>query len=118
MKKISVKLDKADYRFLCLLLKEMKDVYEDNTTNGYLIRCLLDDMYRRYIKKVPNIKKGATALFSITEVIFFTGLIVSWVDRGRFDDGNVVLVGSLLLNIRQQVECAVKEDKKVREVMV
>ena len=118
MKKISVKLDTSDYRYLCLLLKEMKDAYEDNTTEGYLIRCLLGDMYNRYIKKVPNIKKGATAIFSVPEVIFFTGLIMGSIEQGLFDDGNVVLIGSLLLNIKQQVECAVKEDKKVREVMV
>lgn len=116
MKKISVKLDTSDYRYLCLLLKEIKEAYEDNTTEGYLVNCLLDDMYNRYIKKVPNMKKGATAIFTVPEVIFFTGLIMGCIERGFFDDGNVVLVGSLLLNIRQQVECAVKEDKKVREL--
>ena len=118
MKKISVKLDKSEYRLLCLLLKEIKEAYEDNTTEGYLVRCLLGDMYNRYIKKVPNIKKGATAIFSVPEVMFFTGLIMGSIEQGLFDDGNVVLVGSLLLTIKQQVECAVKEDKKVREVMV
>ena len=118
MKKISVKLDKSDYRYLCVLLKEIKDAYEDDTTEDYLFNCLLDDMYNRYIKKVPNIKKGATAIFSVPEVMFFTGLIIGCIERGFFDDGNVVLVGSLLLTIKQQVECAVKEDKKVREVMV
>lgn len=118
MKKISVKLDKSDYRYLCVLLKEIKDAYEDDTTAGYLINCLLDYMYNRYIKKVPNIKKGATAIFSISEVLFFTGLITGCIERELFDDGNTVLISSILLNIRQQVECAVKEDKKVREMMV
>lgn len=118
MKKISVKLDKADYRYLCVLLKEIKEAYDDNTTDGYLVRCLLGDMYNRYIKKVPNIKKSATAIFSVPEVMFFTGLIMGSIKQGLFDDGNVILVGSLLLTIEQQIECAIKEDKKVREVMI
>lgn len=119
MNKISIKLSISDYKYLCLIIKELAEASPETGMGGYLLKSMLTTMYRRFAKKLMDMKQSGTAIFTTAELMLFYSMLTQYEEpSGDVYDGNFALIINLRKEIKSGVEEAIKKDMEMSEVMI